>query len=150
MNDKTTERMYKFFKEVDNSGILNEESNIYLYDGYNNKIHKSNIIGTIVPQNSRWGITNGWKVIEVISNEKHKVLKVRKTTPKECFRFMGFSDEDFEKAKVVNSDTQLYKQAGNSIGVPVLEHIIEALFICGILNNNRKDEDQHVRHYENG
>lgn len=69
-------------------------------------------------------------------------LKIRKLTPKECFRLMGFSDEDFEKAKSVNSDTQLYKQAGNSIGVPVLEYIIETLFICGVLNNNRKDENQ--------
>ena len=36
---------------------------------------------------------------------------------------MGFDDEDFEKAKQVNSDTQLYKQAGNSIVVDVLEAI---------------------------
>ena len=36
---------------------------------------------------------------------------------------MGFADEDFEKAQAVNSDTQLYKQAGNSIVVQVLEAI---------------------------
>ena len=42
---------------------------------------------------------------------------------------MGFSDEDFEKAKSVNtSDTQLYKQAGNSIVVDVLEEIFKKLF----------------------
>lgn len=52
-------------------------------------------------------------------------LRVRKLTPKECWRLMGFDDEDFEKAEAVNSNTQLYKQAGNSIVVPVLE----ALFI---------------------
>ena len=38
-------------------------------------------------------------------------LKIRKLTPKECWRLMGFDDEDFEKAAVVNSNTQLYKQA---------------------------------------
>lgn len=50
-------------------------------------------------------------------------LRIRKLTPKECFRLMGFSDEDFEKAKIFNSNTQLYKQAGNSIVVPVVEYI---------------------------
>ena len=49
--------------------------------------------------------------------------RVRKLTPKECWRLMGFSDEDFEKAAKVNSNTQLYKQAGNSIVVNVLEKI---------------------------
>ena len=49
--------------------------------------------------------------------------RIRKLTPKECWRLMGFSDEDFEKAAKVNSNTQLYKQAGNSIVVNVLEKI---------------------------
>lgn len=49
-----------------------------------------------------------------------KTVRIRKLTPKECFRLMGFSDKDFEKAKQVNSDSQLYKQAGNSIVVDVL------------------------------
>lgn len=51
---------------------------------------------------------------------------IRKLTPLECWRVMGFSDEDFEKAKAVGtSDTQLYKQAGNSIVVDVLEGIFK-------------------------
>lgn len=41
--------------------------------------------------------------------------RIRKLTPKECWRLMDFSDADFEKAEAVNSNTQLYKQAGNSI-----------------------------------
>ena len=41
---------------------------------------------------------------------------------------MGFSDEDFEKAEAVNSNTQLYKQAGNSIVVDVLYHIFVELY----------------------
>jgi DNA (cytosine-5)-methyltransferase 1 len=54
---------------------------------------------------------------------------VRKLTPLECWRLMGFSDEDFKKAKSVGiSNTQLYKQAGNSIVVPVLEGIFTQLF----------------------
>ena len=57
-------------------------------------------------------------------------LRIRKLTPKECFRLMGFSDEDFSKAEQVpTSNAQLYKQAGNSIVVNVLEEILKELFI---------------------
>lgn len=53
--------------------------------------------------------------------------RIRKLTPKECWRLMGFDDEDFRKAEQVNSNTQLYKQAGNSIVVNVLEGILKNL-----------------------
>lgn len=53
--------------------------------------------------------------------------RIRKLTPKECWRLMGFDDSDFEKAEKVNSNTQLYKQAGNSIVVNVLEGILKNL-----------------------
>ena len=59
-------------------------------------------------------------------------LRIRKLTPKECWRLMGFDDEDFEKASKVNSNTQLYRQAGNSIVVNVLEAIFRRL----LLNEN--------------
>lgn len=55
-------------------------------------------------------------------------MRVRKLTPKECWRLMGFDDTDFEKAEAVNSNTQLYKQAGNSIVVNVLEELFRCLF----------------------
>lgn len=54
-------------------------------------------------------------------------LRIRKLTPKECWRLMGFDDEDFNKARKVNSDSQLYKQAGNSIVVNVLEAIFKEM-----------------------
>lgn len=54
-------------------------------------------------------------------------IRIRKLTSKECFRLMGFEDNDFDKAAKVVSETQLYKQAGNSIVVNVLEHIFEKL-----------------------
>ena len=50
--------------------------------------------------------------------------RIRKLTPLECWRLMGFSDEDFHKAEEVNSNTQLYKQAGNSI----VENVLVAIF----------------------
>lgn len=53
--------------------------------------------------------------------------RIRKLTPLSCWRLMGFDDSDFEKAEKVNSNTQLYKQAGNSIVVNVLEAILKGL-----------------------
>lgn len=58
--------------------------------------------------------------------------RIRKLTPKECWRLMAFSDEDFHKAEAVNSNTQLYKQAGNSIVVSVLEAIFRQMHIQNI------------------
>ena len=60
---------------------------------------------------------------------KNDNLRIRKLTPRETWRLMGFDDEDFEKAEKVNSNTQLYKQAGNSIVVNVLEAIFKNLLI---------------------
>ncbi len=54
-------------------------------------------------------------------------IRIRKLTPKECWRLMGFNDTDFKKAEKVNSNCQLYKQAGNSIVVDVLMAILENL-----------------------
>ena len=54
-------------------------------------------------------------------------LRIRKLTPKESFRLMGFDDADYERASKVNSNSQLYKQAGNSIVVNVLEAILTNL-----------------------
>ena len=58
----------------------------------------------------------------VLSNQS-----IRKLTPLECWRLMGFDDEDFRKAKAVNSNTQLYKQAGNSIVKQVLMAIFKQM-----------------------
>jgi DNA (cytosine-5)-methyltransferase 1 len=54
-------------------------------------------------------------------------LRIRKLTPKECWRLMGFDDSDYDKASQVNSNAQLYKQAGNSIVVNVLMAIFNEL-----------------------
>ena len=54
--------------------------------------------------------------------------RVRKLTPRECWKVMGFSDEQFDKVKDL-SNAQLYKQAGNTICVPCLESIFRQLFL---------------------
>lgn len=55
-------------------------------------------------------------------------MKIRKLTPTECYKLMGFTEEDCKKVSDVGiSNTQLYKQAGNSIVVNVLEAIFTSL-----------------------
>ena len=54
-------------------------------------------------------------------------LKIRKLTPRECWRLQGFPDLAFDKAQEVNSNSQLYKQAGNSVTVNVIKAIAERL-----------------------
>lgn len=54
---------------------------------------------------------------------------IRKLTPTECWRLMGFTNEDVEKCKAVGmSDTQLYRQAGNSIVTNCIELLAEHLY----------------------
>lgn len=54
-------------------------------------------------------------------------FRIRKLTPRECYRLMGFDDASFDRASKVISNTQLYKTAGNSIVVDVLQAILKNL-----------------------
>lgn len=56
-----------------------------------------------------------------------KGFRIRRLTPKEYWRLQGWNDEDFEKAAKVCSDSQLYKQAGNGVTVPVIYEIAKRL-----------------------
>jgi site-specific DNA-cytosine methylase len=71
--------------------------------------------------------------------EEAKKYRIRKLTPRECWRLMAFSDEDFDKAEKVVSNTQLYKQAGNSICVCVLMAIFSQMNIKGVKPWNRRN-----------
>lgn len=63
-------------------------------------------------------------IVYAVWYEKYQCyIAIRKLTPKECFRLQGWSDDYFEKAQFVNSDSQLYKQAGNGVTVTVIETI---------------------------
>lgn len=68
-------------------------------------------------------VSGGGMEIKITSD-----IKIRRLTPRECWRLMDFADDDFNKAKDVNSDSQLYKQAGNSIVVNVLVAIFGQMF----------------------
>ena len=78
-----------------------------------NRIYDSGAIATSVTTSFMPSYTDG--------------LRIRKLTPKECFRLMGFKDEEFAKAEAVNSNTQLYKQAGNSIVADVAEELLKSI-----------------------
>lgn len=56
---------------------------------------------------------------------KDKNYRIRKLTPRECWRLMGYTDADFDKAASVNSNSQLYKEAGNAI----VKQVLMALFL---------------------
>lgn len=67
-------------------------------------------------------------IVYAIWYEKYQCyIAIRRLTPKECFRLQGWTDDYFEKAQFVNSDSQLYKQAGNGVTVNVIQAIAEKL-----------------------
>lgn len=88
-------------------------------DAFNKRVNKSGYCPTLTTR------PEGFKtaILPITSD-----IRIRKLTPKECFRLMGFSDENFEAAEKMVSNSQLYKQAGNSIVVDVLYYILVELY----------------------
>lgn len=72
-------------------------------------------------------LPNGSKVYAVWYEKRQCYVAIRKLTPRECFRLQGWTDDYFEKAEFVNSDSQLYKQAGNGVTVNVVYEIGKCL-----------------------
>ena len=73
------------------------------------------------------GVCNTLTTVQKDNYVLEPPFRIRKLTPRECWRLMGFLDSDFDRVKNI-SNAQLYKQAGNSICVPVLERIFIKLF----------------------
>lgn len=103
---------------------------------YKRFIEDSNgeVSGVITNQSQSFGYRppmKGYsKTLKANANDAGVVesFRVRKLTPKECYRLMGFTDEQFDRSQAFSSDSQLYKQAGNSIVVDVLYYIFGKLF----------------------
>ena len=92
-----------------------------IWDGYNQRIRaEKGTVGTLTTNCGADLKRNGQGVIE-------GGMRIRKLTPRECWRLMGFDDADFDKAAQHNSASQLYKQAGNSIAVDVLYYIFKQM-----------------------
>lgn len=102
------------------SNSWNENNLLKVYDFYNKSFRKDETVGTLTANGGgsithcgTFGITDG--------------IRIRKLTPRECWRLQGFPDWAFDKAREVNSNSQLYKQAGNSVTVPVIYDIAKRL-----------------------
>jgi DNA (cytosine-5)-methyltransferase 1 len=94
--------------------------------GYTSQVdrafYENGVVGTIPAMNPQ-------DKTQVIENMNSNNFRIRKLTPKECWRLMGFRDECFDRAKELGiSDSALYKQAGNSIVVNCLYYIFKELF----------------------
>ena len=101
---------------------IGDSADISFPNGYGkgNRVHKG-----IIPCLT----VTSLKQIIVKENKMNNNLAIRKLTPKECWRLMGFDDDDFDKASQVCSNSQLYKQAGNSIVVNVLVAIFRKMLL---------------------
>lgn len=97
---------------------------VIVYDDYNNQFRADqDTIGSITTKIGDKGLRTGTKLIDA------KSFRIRKLTPKECWRLMGFDDSDIDVC-IENglSNSQLYKMAGNSIVVNVLEALLDNLY----------------------
>lgn len=109
-----------------NAAILNQiiggSQGMRVYD-------PKNISCTLSSQGGGMGAKTGlYKIV----NPENQKIRIRKLTPKECWKLQGFTDEQFNKAAAVNSNSQLYKQAGNAVTVNVVEEI--GRHIMGVAN----------------
>lgn len=100
------------------------DENGYVPDAFN-PYNQAEVKDVAPTQTTQCGSTTSSAT--VLLKEEQPIYRVRKLTPKECWRLMGFDDADYDKAAKHNSKTQLYKQAGNSIVVNVLEKIFAKL-----------------------
>lgn len=125
-------------KVVENNSILFDKENTVNLSNPNSKTRRGRV-GVILQLNlnNNWGDSvkqqdrvydeNGIMACVTSSRTDCKVFtknRIRRLTPKECFRLMGYDDIFFEKCSLVNSDTQLYKQAGNSMVVDTILHLL--------------------------
>ena len=81
-------------------------------------------------QNGRRFKEDGEPMFTLTAQDKHGIMihkRIRKLTPRECWRLQGYPDWAFDKAQQVNSNSQLYKQAGNSVTVNVVAEIAKRL-----------------------
>ena len=102
----------KQLKETLNN--IKNKNNIQMLDLYNRKVVDNGYCQTI-----DLGYHNSMRLLEN--------CRIRKLTPRECFRLMGVKDEDYEKARKNQSDASLYHLAGDSIVVNVLMAIFKEL-----------------------
>lgn len=115
-----------------------------VYDDYNSTFPKDqNVVDTVTTMFGRDSLRHGFKIIEINMDKqenkptlnlpeelKGKKFRIRKLTPRECFRLMGVDDKDIDTIQASGiSNSAQYKLAGNSIVVDVLFHLFRKMFI---------------------
>ena len=101
--------------------------NVWLEDDGNRTIHTDHTGDQLIKRFFDMAEQNA---IELPSELKGKKFRIRKLTPRECFRLMGVDDKDIDKMQAAGiSQSGQYKLAGNSIVVDVLFHIFRKMFI---------------------
>ncbi|HEL2265950.1 TPA: DNA cytosine methyltransferase, partial [Streptococcus suis] len=96
------------------SNSWQENNHVKVYDFYNRKTKDE--VGTLTASGHQGNTKAG--TFGILDG-----IRIRKLTPRECWRLQGFPDWAFDRAQAVNSNSQLYKQAGNSVTVNVIEAI---------------------------
>ena len=92
---------------------------VMIHDFYNHNTRSDGNIGTLTRNCGGTGQCGSFGISEG--------FRIRRLTPKECFRLQGYPDEYFERARKVNSDSQLYRQIGNSVTINVIYEIAKRL-----------------------
>ena len=113
---------------TDEQGVAVEAP--FAYDEQNGYARSDGTVGTLTTNGSSPKHNNRVVVPDEENNSRiqESSLRIRKLTPLECWRLMDFDDEDYYKAQAIESNTQLYAQAGNSIVVNVLTAIFGQMF----------------------
>ncbi|MEG3322249.1 DNA (cytosine-5-)-methyltransferase [Streptococcus suis] len=105
-------------KQMANTLLTGEEQGVVVYDFYNRKTKDE--VGTLTASGHQGNTKAG--TFGILDG-----IRIRKLTPRECWMLQGFPDWAFDRAQAVNSNSQLYKQAGNSVTVNVIEAIARKL-----------------------
>lgn len=105
-------------KGIANTVLTGGDQGVVVYDFYNRKIKGE--VGTLTASGHQGNTKAG--TFGILDG-----IRIRKLTPRECWRLQGFPDWAFDRAQAVNSNSQLYKQAGNSVTVNVIAAIARRL-----------------------
>lgn len=115
--------------EVRGDGVTNTLSTVQKDNQLAVKVDVVNTLDTSCNQGIFVQVSDDLIVYAVWYEKYQCYIAIRRLTPKECFRLQGWTDDYFEKAQFVNSDSQLYKQAGNGVTVNVIQAIAERMKI---------------------